>query len=63
MLLRIASIFILGMATAWPQPATVPDTPAGHALQAWLEAFNSGDRARMQAYVARYRNGPTKSCG
>src|SRR5690348_5950781 len=54
MLLRISSVFLLGMATAWPQSVTVPDTPAGHALQAWLEAFNSGDRARIQAYLAKY---------
>src|SRR6202035_729751 len=30
---------------------TVPDTPAGHTLQAWLNAFNSGDRARIETYV------------
>jgi len=30
---------------------TVPDTAAGHTLQAWLDAFNSGDRARIDAYV------------
>jgi hypothetical protein len=30
---------------------TVPDTPAGHTLQAWLDAFNSGDRARLETYV------------
>ena len=29
----------------------VPDTPAGRTLQAWLDAFNSGDRARMDVYV------------
>ncbi len=29
----------------------IPNTPAGKTLQAWLEAFNSGDRARMVAYV------------
>jgi hypothetical protein len=29
----------------------VPDTPAGHTLQAWLDAFNSGDRARIETYV------------
>jgi hypothetical protein len=32
-----------------PAPA-IPDTPAGHALQAWLDAFNSGERARKQAF-------------
>jgi retinol-binding protein 3 len=30
---------------------TVPDTPAGHTLQAWLDAFNSGDRAKVEEYV------------
>src|SRR5882757_6891546 len=31
--------------------AQVPDTPAGHTLQAWLDAFNSGDRAKIETYV------------
>ncbi len=30
---------------------SVPDTPAGRTLQAWLDAFNSGDRAKVEAYV------------
>lgn len=30
---------------------SIPDTPAGHTLQAWLDAFNSGDRARIETYV------------
>jgi hypothetical protein len=30
---------------------SAPDTPAGHTLQAWLDAFNSGDRAKVEAYV------------
>jgi hypothetical protein len=30
---------------------TVPETPAGHVLQAWLDAFNSSDRAKVEAYV------------
>ncbi len=30
---------------------TVPDSPAGRTLQTWLEAFNSGDRAKVEAYV------------
>jgi retinol-binding protein 3 len=28
----------------------VPATPAGHALAAWLEAFNGGDRGRINAF-------------
>src|ERR1700754_2660829 len=29
---------------------SIPDTPAGHALSEWLEAFNSGDRATYEAF-------------
>lgn len=29
----------------------VPDTPAGHALTAFLDAVNSGDRARQEAFL------------
>jgi hypothetical protein len=31
--------------------AASPDTPAGHTLQAWLDAFNSADRAKIESYV------------
>ena len=30
---------------------TAPDTPAGNTLQAWLDAFNSGDRGKIETYV------------
>ena len=60
MILRLAPILLLvAAARAWPQSPVVPDTPAGHTLHAWLDAFNSGDRARIQAYVATYD--PTQS--
>src|SRR5690349_10213379 len=36
------------------QPATIPDTPAGRVLAAWLEAFNSGDQARIGLYQQQY---------
>src|ERR1700728_100014 len=29
----------------------IPDTPAGHTLEAWLEAFNSSDRTKIEAYI------------
>ncbi|MCY7380040.1 MAG: hypothetical protein LH467_11985, partial [Gemmatimonadaceae bacterium] len=29
----------------------IPATPAGNALRAWLDAFNSGDSTRMTAYT------------
>jgi hypothetical protein len=42
-LLVFAMLCALLVASA-QQPA-VPDNPAGHTLQAFLDAFNSGDRA------------------
>lgn len=30
---------------------TTPNTPAGHTLETWLDAFNSDDRRRMEAFV------------
>ena len=33
---------------------SVPETPAGHALAAWLDAFNSGDRARKESFNKTY---------
>lgn len=32
-----------------PAPS-IPDTPAGRALSSWLDAFNSGNRARIQSF-------------
>jgi Peptidase family S41/N-terminal domain of Peptidase_S41 in eukaryotic IRBP len=34
--------------------ASMPDTPAGRTLQAFLDAFNSGARDRIDAYVKQY---------
>ena len=33
---------------------TVPDTPAGRTLRAWLDAFDSGDRAKLEAYIKTF---------
>lgn len=33
---------------------SIPDTPPGRALSAWLEAFNSGDRARLATFTKTY---------
>src|SRR5260370_864558 len=49
-------------ATPGPQagaPPTIPETPAGRTFKAWLEAFNSGDRALLDAYLHKYD--PSKS--
>jgi hypothetical protein len=59
---RPVSILILILAMA-PAPArseqvSIPETAAGQVLAAWLEAFNSGDRARMAAYQQAYEPVP-----
>jgi hypothetical protein len=41
-------------AFAKPQAPSLPDTPAGRLLMAWLDAFNSGERARIEAYYAKH---------
>jgi peptidase S41-like protein len=61
---RSCLALLLGLAAAWAQqtppdthkgaPPSIPDTPAGHTLKAWLDAFNSGDRALMDAYYHKY---------
>jgi hypothetical protein len=43
-------VLFLGSATAFGQ-VKIPDTPAGHTLEAWLDAVNSGDRARIEAFI------------
>lgn len=45
------ALLIVGIGGANAQ-TPIPDTPAGHTLQAWLGAFNSGDHARMGKYIA-----------
>src|SRR5260221_2350412 len=33
----------------------IPSTPAGTALRAWLDAYNSGDSARAAAFLRTYQ--------
>ncbi|HEY6273295.1 MAG TPA: S41 family peptidase [Terriglobales bacterium] len=54
MLSRIALFLVVGTVCAWPQAPAIPETPAGRALEAWLDVFNGGDRPRIEAYVAKY---------
>ena len=49
-LCRLLALLLLPVGYGSAQ-TTAPDTPAGHTLQAWLDAFNSGDRARVETYV------------
>ncbi len=40
----------LGSAAAAGAPITIPKTPAGNMLTAWLRAFDSGNRARIESF-------------
>lgn len=50
LLLRGVLLLMVGMGCAMAQPR-IPDTPAGQTLGAWVDAFNSGDRTRMENFV------------
>jgi hypothetical protein len=54
MLVRTLLILFACLAAAQPQGVNIPDTPAGHTLKAWLDAFNSGDRATEEKYLKTY---------
>ncbi len=49
-LVVFAALLTCGIAPIWCEVA-IPDTPAGKTLQAWLDAFNSGERAKLENYV------------
>jgi hypothetical protein len=40
-----------GLALADAPAPTIPDTPAGHALASWLDAFNSADGGRFESFA------------
>ena len=40
--------------SAPPTSVAIPNTAAGSALRAWLDAFNSADTARLRAYARQY---------
>src|SRR5882724_6172228 len=47
-------ITLLIVSLAARADVSIPDTPAGRTLQAFLNAFNSGDHYRIAAYVKEY---------
>ena len=57
----LAVVAILTVVAALPQ-SPIPSTPAGQTLQAWLTAFNTGDRAQIEAYCRKYdpKNSPDR---
>src|SRR5687767_4901533 len=50
--LLILLIFLSTVSSAQP---VIPDTPPGRIFAAWLAAFNSGDRAQLEAFGNTYR--------
>src|SRR5437764_14890837 len=53
LLLLLAGSVCATAQTAAPVPS-IPGTPAGHTLQFWLDAFNSGERPRIEAYHKKH---------
>src|SRR6478672_10014213 len=53
-MLRKLFLLLLVCAGAGFAQTALPDTTAGQALSAWLEAFNSGDRTKIEAYVQKF---------
>jgi len=47
---RLLVLFTLVILSFSPTQAQAPDTPAGGQLRAWLDAFNSGDAARLEQF-------------
>jgi retinol-binding protein 3 len=53
MFYQLCFILILGFTTAWAVP-NISKTPAEQIFDTWLEAFNTGDPALMEAYYRKY---------
>ena len=54
MLISTLALLFASLATPQPQAVNIPDTPAGYTLKAWLDAFNSDDRATEEKYLKTY---------
>ena len=52
--IRASALVLMCVSLALAQP-TLPTTPAGRVLKAWLSAFNSGDLAALQAFDITHR--------
>ena len=59
MVRKLLAFLFFSAAFCIAQTPTIPDTPAGHALSAWFDAFNSGDRAKIEAYIQKYQPSAT----
>ncbi len=47
-------LWVVLCATAASAQVPIPNTPAGHLLAAWLNAFNSGDRVKIDLFLKSY---------
>ena len=56
-MLRRSALAAVVASLALSAQVSVPDTPAGRTLREWLESFNSGDRAKIQAFTKRFERG------
>lgn len=52
----VTLVFVTSTPVFAKASSAIPDTPAGHVLGAWLSAFNSGDRARMQSFIETHHS-------
>ena len=59
MIRRLIAFILFSASLGLAQAPTIPDSPAGRTLAAWLDAFNSGDRAKIGDYIKTYD--PTES--
>jgi hypothetical protein len=51
--LKVLLVVVACAGTAWAE-TPIPSTPAGHVLGAWIEAFNSGDRTKIDVFLKTY---------
>lgn len=51
---KLLTFLFVSCALSFAQAPPIPDTPAGHALAAWLDALNSGDREKIETYIKKY---------
>jgi hypothetical protein len=57
---RMTLIFLVLVYAGTTRAETpIPSTPAGRVLAAWLEVFNSGDRARIDTFLKAYAPRPS----
>jgi hypothetical protein len=53
-MLRHLALFCTLFSAALVAQTGMPATPAGQALRAWMDAYNSEDRARLEAFVRKF---------